>query len=135
MKTTIHILTLIFALNFTLLFASDPKLILVKANVKANNISFHNAELAPMTPKEAYFDDYDPLPLNTINRLAPITPKEATFEDSEPESSVQFVNPALQEKIIPVTPKEAEFEDFTIEQITGIDPLAPFSPIAAPFEE
>lgn len=113
MKTTIQILTVIFVMNFTFLFAGDPKLILVKANVKTDNISLHNVELAPVTPKEAFFKDVEPRPLTEINRLAPITPKEATFEESDSESNIQSINPVLLQKIIPITPKEAEFEDTT----------------------
>jgi len=134
MKTTIHILTVIFVMNFTLLFAGDPKFILVKDNVKTDNISLRNTELAPVTPKEAFFNDVEPRPLTEINRLAPITPKEATFEDSDSES-IQSINPRILQNIVPTTPKEAEFEDTSIEIMIGIVPLAPISPKAAAFEE
>jgi hypothetical protein len=133
MKTTIHILTVIFLMNFTLLSAGNPNIILVKVNVKTDNIDVRNAELAPVTPKEALFNDAEPRPLSEIVRLAPITPREATFEDFQADG-IQFSNPLILQKIAPVTPKEAEFEDTSIEKITGIDSLAPVSSLASALE-
>ena len=118
MKTTIHILTVIFALNVTLLFAGDPKLIVVKDKVNSVYISLNNSELAPVTPKEADFEDYDPLPFPAISRLAPITPKEATFEDIKDEFTILSIDPLILQKIAPVTPGEAEFEDTAAENAT-----------------
>ena len=111
MKATTFILALIFAMNFTLLFAGDPKYSTLKDDVKTDNISFYHIELAPVTPKEAFFNDVEPLPATEIIRLAPITPKEAIFEDSASESIIQSIKPVNLGKVIPITPKEAEFED------------------------
>lgn len=137
MKTTIYILTALFVMNFTLLSAGNPKIIIVKANGITFRISYDNnySELAPVTPKEALFNDSEPRPLAEINRLAPITPKEATFEDSKVEFIFQPLNPLLLQKFAPVTPKEAEFEDSSLDKKTGPDPLAPTSPLAASFED
>jgi hypothetical protein len=135
MKTMINILTVLFVMNFTLLSAGNPKVIIVKAKVKADDIAFHDAELAPVTPKEAFFNDVEPRPLTEINHLAPITPKEATFEDIKAVFQIESINPLLLQKLVPQTPKEAEFEDSSQEEKTGIDSLAPISPLAASFED
>ena len=135
MKTMFHILTALFVMNFTLLSAGNPKVIIVKANVKTENIAFRNVELAPVTPKEAFFNDVEPRPIAEINHLAPITPKEATFEDIKVELNIQSISPLILQKIAPSTPKEAEFEDSSQETQTGIDPLAPISKLAASYED
>ena len=135
MKTTIYILTALFMMNFSLLSAGNYKIIILKVYGKSDNIVFSNTELAPVTPKEAFFNDVEPKPLSEINRLAPITPKEATFEDSKAELYIQSISPLILQKIVPVTPKEAEFEDSSDEKITGVESLAPISPLVAAFEE
>jgi hypothetical protein len=121
MKTTIYILTAFFVMNFTLLSAGNPKVIIVKANVneKSADIAFRNAELAPVTPKEAFFNDAEPRPVAEINHLAPLTPKEATFEDIKTESQIESINPPLLQKLAPQAPREAEFEDSSPEKMTG----------------
>jgi len=137
MKTTIYILTALFVMNFTFLSAGSPKLIIVKANGTTFRISYCNnySELAPVIPKKALFNDSEPRPLSEINRLAPITPKEATFEDSKAELNIESINPFILQKFAPVTPSEAKFEDSSLEKKTGIDSLAPVSPLAASFED
>jgi hypothetical protein len=135
MKTTNFILTALFVTNFSFLSAGNPKTNILKVNDKSDNIALSNAELAPVTPNEAFFNDAEPKPLNEITRLAPITPKEATFEEPKSEFNSQSINPFILQKMAPVTPKEADFEDGATEKITGIDPLAPSSPFAAAFEE
>ena len=115
MKTTIFILTALFVTNFSILSAGNPKINILKVNDKSDNIALSNADLAPVTPKEAFFNDVEPKPSGEINRLAPITPKEATFEDIKAESNIQSINPVILQKIAPVTPKEAEFEDPAID--------------------
>ena len=135
MKITIFILTTLFVTNFSILSAGNPKINILKVNDKSDNIALSNADLAPVTPKEAFFNDAEPKPLSEINRLAPITPKEATFEETKSEFNIQSINSSLLQKMAPVTPKEAEFEDAANEKTTGIDELAPISPMAAAFEE
>jgi hypothetical protein len=135
MKTTIQILTVIFVMNFAHLFAGDPKHILVKDNVNTASISLNKSELVPLTPKESFFNDIVPRPVNEISRLAPITPKEATFEDSKADFNIQSTNSVILQKIAPETPKEAEFDDSPIFKTTRIDFLGPFAPFVAPFED
>ena len=129
----IHILTALFVINFTLLSAGNPRVIIVKANVKTDNIACRNGELAPVTPKETFFNDVEPRPIAEINHLAPITPKEATFEDLKAEFQIESINPLLLKNLVPQSPKEAEFEVSSLEKKTGIDPLAPISQLAASF--
>jgi len=135
MKTTIFILTALFVTNFTFLSAGNPKINILKVNDKSDNIALSNADLAPVTPKEAFFNDVEPKPLNEITPLAPITPKEAPFEENKTEFSIQSINPFFLQKMAPETPKEAEFEDAAIEKTSGIDQLSPISPFVAAFEE
>jgi hypothetical protein len=135
MNTPIYILTAIFVMNFTFLSAGNPKTNILKVNDKIDNIALSNADLAPVTPKVAFFNDVEPKPLSEIARLAPITPKEATFEDNKAEFNIQPINPFLLEKMAPVTPKEAEFEDAAVEKIPGIDSLVPTSTMAAALDE
>jgi hypothetical protein len=135
MKTTIYILAALFVMNFTLLSAGNPKIIIVRVNIKTDKIHVHEAELAPVTPKEAFFYDVEPRPLFEISRLAPITPKEAIFEDIQTEYIIPSISPLILQKIAPVTPGEADFEENPIDSISGIDLLAPVSPLSAAFEE
>jgi hypothetical protein len=135
MKTTIYILAALFVMNFTLLSAGNPKIIIVRVNIKTDKIHVHEAELAPVTPKEAFFNDSEPRPLYEISRLAPITSMEATFEEIQSDFIIPSISPFVLQKIAPVTPGEADFEETPIESISGIDLLAPVSPMAAAFEE
>ena len=135
MKTVIYILTALFVMNITILSAGNPKIIIVKVNVKTDKIFLHEAALAPVTPKEAFFNDVEPRPLAEINRLTPIPSNEATFINIKTEVNIEPVNPNLLQKLVPETPKEAEFEDTATEPISGIVSIAPVAPIVAAFEE
>ena len=136
MKTTIQFMTVIFFLmSVTLLYAGDPKYIIVKANVNNSTRSVYHSELAPVTPKEAGFNDYDLLPFPAISHLAPVTPTEATFEEINSESGILFINPEILQKIAPETPREAGFEDSENESTAGIESLAPVTPLVAEFDE
>lgn len=59
------------------IFAEGDKMMVIKNEVP--KIEFNVAELQPITPKEATFEE-DTL---SIKNLTPVTPKEATFEDAE----------------------------------------------------
>ena len=137
MKAIIYILTAFFVMNFTLLSAGNPKIIILQVNGSTFRISYYDdySNLAPVTPKEAFFNDSEPRPLSEINRLAPITPKEATFEEINAESGTITMNPLILKKISPVTPKEAEFEETFSESINENIVLTPTTPLAASFEE
>jgi hypothetical protein len=135
MKATIQFLTGIMLMSVTLLFAGDPKYGMVKVEVNISTPSVYHAELAPVTPKEAGFNDYDLPPIPAISHLAPVTPREATFEDLNSESNSLFIHPGILQKIAPETPVEAGFEDPEDEFTEGIESLAPVTPPAAEFDE
>jgi hypothetical protein len=137
MKTIIHILTALFVMNFTFLSAGNPRTIIVKTYGSTYKISIYNdiSDLGPVTPKEALFIDSEPRPASEINRLAPITPREATFEESKDEIDILSIDKVMLQQIAPETPKEAEFEDDVNDKTSGIDPLAPVSPLMASFED
>jgi hypothetical protein len=135
MKTINQFLTGIFLLSVTLLFAGDPKYSIGKAEVNNLIPSVYRSELAPVTPKEAGFNDYDLMPFPAISHLAPITPKEATFEDLYSESNILFINPEILQKIAPETPREAGFEDAENESAAVYELLAPVTPRFAEFDE
>jgi hypothetical protein len=135
MKTTIHVLTVILIMNTIILYAGDPKLTMVKADVNTSFLSVNHSELTPVIPKEAGFIDYDLLSFPAISHLAPITPKEATFEDLNPESNVLFIHPEVLQKIAPETPREAGFEDTENDYAEGTETLAPVAPLTAEFDE
>lgn len=75
--------------------------------------------LAPVTPKEATFDETD---ASAEILIQPVTPKEATFEEETEELSL--VN------LAPVTPAEADFND----DDQGAIVLSPVTPIEADFD-
>jgi len=135
MKATIQFLTVILILSVTLLFAGDPKYSIGKAEVYNLTPSVYHSELAPVTPKEAGFNDYDLMPYPAISHLAPVTPREATFEDLYSEPVILSINPAVLQKIAPETPKEAGFEDSENESAAVIESLAPVTPRLAEFDE
>ena len=85
--------------------------------------------LAPVTPKEADFED---ITFNeaTLLTLAPTTPKEATFDD---ENSTQEFDATFMRTVAPVTPKEAVFED--IDGSSEPVALKPTTPIEATFAD
>jgi hypothetical protein len=135
MKAIIHILTALLAMNITISSAGNPGSLIIKIYLKSDKISFHDTELAPVTPKEALFNEVEPQPLMEITRLAPIAPREATFEDLQPDFFIPSISPVVLQKMVPVTPKEADFEESPAESSTGTDLLAPVSPPEAAFEE
>ncbi len=93
-----------------------------------------NNFVAPVTPKEATFDDSDGFETllmseHLIRILAPSTPKEATFEDIE-TIGIVFPDPL---SLAPVTPKEADFSDPEIPGAVA-SALPPSPPREADFE-
>jgi hypothetical protein len=132
MKTKIQILTALLVMNLTLLYAGDPKINIMKADLNKENISFNRTDLAPVTPKEAFFNDSEAQPVSEISFLAPITPKEAIFEDYNEEFFIQSLSQILK-KIAPETPDEAEFDNDVPILGSGIESLVPLSPGMASF--
>lgn len=137
MKTLIYILMVILVMNITFLYAGDPVIIIVRANSKTNEISLSNKELAPVTPKEADFYNFEPRPVSgIIRRLSSISPTDVTVEIVyKKESGILPSEPFLLLEIAPTTPKEAGFEDAAIESISRNDFLAPVTPVAAEFDD
>ena len=112
MKTTI----IIAAKRAMLIFTLFSFFQIQQANAKspgtrgpAKNI-FDLSILAPVTPKEATFDDVIPEKAPSMVSLAPVAPKEATFDDSSPEISMELLK-----KVAPVTPAEADFNDAVVD--------------------
>ncbi len=97
MKTTM-ILTAALLLNVTVLFAGiNNNMITAASEAPAFNLT----TLAPVTPKEATFEEI--LAVDFTN-LAPITPKEAEFEESTNSLKIDI------QSLKPVSPAEADFE-------------------------
>ncbi len=107
---TIYILTAFIGLQFNTLFAAgNPETMIIKASTEILDFS----TLAPLTPKEADFNDEAPAMEMNLKFLAPLTPKEATFEDVQPDEnpgSVLIPQDILQ-KLAPLTPVEADFSE------------------------
>ena len=146
MKTTFYISAIIFGLQSNLIFAArgdaqslysavipgmtteiiyDLPVIPVMSFPEITN-------LAPVTPKEADFNDSAPVPANTsVNDiLLPMTPREADFSDSDADM-LNLLVPVL----APSTPKEADFKDTVIAGGGEAGYLAPVIPDEANFED
>jgi hypothetical protein len=98
MKTTVTILSILFIFQINVLFGNND------GSPSSSNRELSSTtiiSLAPLTPKEASFDE--DVPLTNLEILAPVTPKEATFGDEAP--TIDLI------QLAPVTPKEATFED------------------------
>ena len=80
MKTRIHILTAFLLLFATLMYAGDPLATNAKVTSYVKEISFSMERLAPVTPKEATFEDEATDSNDTTFLLAPVTPPVAEFE-------------------------------------------------------
>jgi hypothetical protein len=80
---------------------------------------------APVTPKEATFEDL--IPASDLNLLAPVTPKEASFDDQDDE--------IILTGLAPVIPAEADFDEGDSVQSLDLKALAPVTPPEADFSE
>jgi len=114
MKTTIIIAAKRAILIFTLLSGFQIQFVMAKSPENSSNTAktLDITALAPVTPKEATFDDVLPEKAPSMVSLAPVTPKEATFDDdhSSPEISTEMLK-----EVAPVTPAEADFDDAFID--------------------
>jgi len=126
---------MLLVMNFTLVYAGDPRSPITKADLKTDNISPNKIDLAPVTPPEAFFDDTESLPVTDISRLAPITPKEATFEEYNADILIPIPGTVTSKKLAPETPGEAGFDDELPLLGSGIESLAPLSFKIASFED
>jgi len=115
--TTTIIIAAALALQMNVLFAGIEKTSSAPVANATGTITL--TSLAPITPKEATFEDA--VTMNDYAYLAPTTPTEAQFEDISFES-VAALN------LAPVIPAVADFED-------GIDfsSIAPVVPAEADF--
>jgi hypothetical protein len=118
MKTTINIAAKRALLIFAL-FSGLQVQLLMAHSVSAGpaKTTLDITTLAPVTPKEATFNDEatlndnDNLPeARTYVNLAPVTPKEATFDDDDDYAGTGITNEFLRE-VAPVTPAFADFDD------------------------
>jgi hypothetical protein len=108
MKTNIIILISLIALNTSLTMANKSSVTFFENPVEIR-INSEFANLAPVTPQEASFNDLVPEPIADFSSLAPITPKEADFEDEMKDGTV--ICKDLLKSLAPTAPKEAEFEN------------------------
>ncbi|MGA2823600.1 MAG: hypothetical protein ABSE72_08755 [Bacteroidales bacterium] len=118
MKTTINIAAKRAILIFTLLLGFQIQLVMAKSPENSSPVKNTPGlfTLAPVTPKEATFNDVLPEKAQAMVSLAPIMPKEATFNDYD---SSNEISSELLKKLAPVTPSEADFNDISPE--TDID--------------
>jgi hypothetical protein len=98
MKTTFTILATLLTLHINLLFAGND---VTSLNSTSGANTKNILELAPLTPREATFEDV--ATTFEFSTLAPRTPFEATFGD-EVDGNNKII-------LAPVTPVEADFSD------------------------
>jgi hypothetical protein len=96
MKTTMMI-TAALLLNVTVLFAGNSSNVATSASEAP---AFSITALAPVTPKEATFEEA----VVDFTSLAPVTPKEADFEENTDTLNI------LIQTLKPVSPAVADFE-------------------------
>ncbi|MGE5424963.1 MAG: hypothetical protein ACM3N9_06345 [Syntrophothermus sp.] len=98
------------------------------AEVLENDFDYAEfAELAPVTPEEAIFEETPELTSDYFSLLAPTTPSEATFDDA-PDANAEL------SALAPVTPSEATFDDAPDASVS-LSSLAPATPAEATFDD
>ena len=122
MKTNTIILATLLILQVNSLFAINDG-IPMNTNKEMNLSTV--LLLAPVTPKEATFEEMSPTA--EILFLTPVTPKEASFEDEAENFSII--------KLAPVTPAKADFNDDATALNANMISLAPMTPVEADFTE
>lgn len=134
MKTTINIAVKRTILIFSLFLGFQIQLIMAKS--PENSSPAKNtpglSNLAPVTPKEATFNDVLPEKVPAMVSLALIMPKEATFDDND---SSNEISSELLKKIAPVIPSEADFNDVPTETDKVINIVKFCFPIEANFSD
>jgi hypothetical protein len=121
MKTTITILATLFILQINFLFAGNDGIPL-NTNKEMNFRII--LLLAPVTPREATFEDVTPL--KEVILLSPVTPKEASFEDESEDLTISLA---------PEPPSEADFDDDDALLNADVVSLAPSTPATADFTD
>ena len=130
MKTAILTISVIFLLSVRTVYAGND-LESPGANASINESLLKN--LAPVTPKEANFDEeFLGMDKNlTIESLAPTSPKTATFDDTiTREMSMKEILRLL----APKSPKDVDFND-PMGSINSLRQFRPLTPKEASFEE
>ena len=125
----------LFFITITLVYAGDPVVISTKAASKTANISFTINELAPVAPKEATFNDYEPVPSSHISYLSSITLADVISDLISKEAVMPAFEPVFLLKFAPSTPREAGFDDIETGPEARTDGLIPCTPAEAGFEE
>jgi len=130
MKTAILTISVIFLLSLRTVFAGND---LESPGANASIAESLLKTLAPVTPKEAYFDEeFLSMDKNlTIGSLAPITPKTAAFDDILP---MKMSMEELLQLLAPKSPKDVDFND-PLESINNLLLFRPITPKEALFED
>lgn len=121
---------MIFLLNITTVFAGND---LESPGINESITESLLRNLAPVTPKEASFDEeLTGMDNNfSIGSFAPVTPGTATFDDTIPsEMSMQEIIKLL----APKSPKEVEFNDPVV-SYDNLNQFKPVIPHEASFED
>lgn len=130
MKTNIFLITVLLALNTSLLVASISKHHPAKAVPAKIEATINLNNLITSIPSTVEFNDgaeYKPAPELIITNLAPVTPRVAEFEEATLSTPIDI------EKLSPEPPKESEFEETSIPETFAPDVLAPNTPVEADF--
>ena len=134
MKTTINIAAKRAILILSIFLGFQIQLVLAKSPLTsspAKNTSDLSI-LAPVTPKEATFDDVLPEKAPVMVSVAPVMPKEATFNDDDISTDI---NSELLKKVAPVTPSEADFNDASPKADKDISIVKFRAPLEANFSD
>jgi len=130
MKTAIFTISVIFLLSVRTVFAGND---LESPGATASITESLLKNLAPVTPKEANFDE-EFLSMNknlSISSLVPTTPRTATFDDTIfPEMSMK----ELLQILAPKTPHDVDLND-PLESINNLLLVRPVTPKEALFED
>jgi hypothetical protein len=111
MKTIIHTMIVLFALNANMLIAGGIKHNTSKPETGKIELAIDLGKLVPATPAIAEFTDGIDLNSNPdalLGKLSPVTPAEADFEDPS-EVNTSEIAAATPGKLAPATPAEADF--------------------------
>jgi hypothetical protein len=135
MNTTINIAgknSILIIILITATFCI-PSLMAKSPSVTTSDINRSGlTALAPVTPKEATFDDLVPEKAPVMVSIAPATPREATFDD---DTVTAEISTDLLKKVAPVTPAESDFDDVSPEEYLSISSLKFGAPLEASFTD
>ena len=102
MKTTMYIIAALLALNSSALLAGNDDVIVT------HSINSNISSLAPVTPKEAGFEEITILPVINDQMILNLEPKSAGEANFEETTDLNDLNTGA---LLPTLPKEASFED------------------------